>query len=185
MSDGYGEDRVRHVGAPAEKYEEVEARRGGTEGFGFLSLEDFDSGQRETTVELDLSNGRVGICKVTYEPNLMTDALTDQIQQLADDGDTLAAAEVFCQVVKAWGFTGPLTAQIIATDATGKVVRDETTGEPLWKRDLIVPAGETVPVRPQVIQYMRSDVIIGIWRKLNEEMNGGKSKKSQKRLRRR
>lgn len=168
----------------AEEPRRIDRRDDGRAAYGFLSVEDFDNGERTTAISFDLPGGRVGTMDVTYDPSLVTDALTEQIQVLAEEGDSLAAAEVFCRVVRNWGLRGPLSSQVIQIDAQGRPVYGKD-GKPVWEKREIVPPGQPVPLDPDIVQHLRTDITLGVWREINEDVNGGKARKSRRRSRRR
>lgn len=177
------EPDVEIIDAPAEKYADAEHRRESSgRQFGLLQISDYENESRSILAVIEMAGGRTANLNVTYDPARVNDSLNDQIRQLSEDGDALAAATIFCEVVTDWGVMGELTAKEIATDENDKVVRDEH-GAPVWKRRVIVPTGERVPLEPTVVQYVRSDVIIGIWQEIQKDASGGKSREKSKRRR--
>lgn len=139
--------------------------------FGTISVADFETAERQTRVTIELVGGKLATLNVTYDPSMVSDATSGLMQQMFDDDDQLAWSEVFCRTVLDWGLTGPLKATVMETDADGIIRRDDA-GRPFMQKRIIVPAGERVPLEPEIVQHIRSDVLMGIWRKITEEVTG-------------
>lgn len=136
---------------------------------------------REREAELDVLGLRL---RVRYDPSLVSDATDRRIQQLSRSGDELAAPRVFCQIVKAWDLHGPLTAIVDETDEDGNVLFDDD-GNPLEREEVIVPEGQVIPLRPDVIQHLPSEVFLAIWVALREDAYGVPTNRRSRRQSRR
>ena len=175
----------RNAGIPEEKLSEVERNRAARSqngaSWGTLTLADFEDESATDTFTFTLSNGKTITSRITYDPNKVNDAALGDIRELSDAGHTLAAAEVFCRTVKDWAVYGPLTADVLARDEKGDLRYDDHN-RPMFVRQEIVPVGEKVPLDPEVIQYMRSDIVLGIWSEINKAVtNQGKAQKDSRR----
>lgn len=165
-------DDVEYIDPPAEKVREIEQRRSGrSSGVGVLSVEDFEIEERSTVIEVEQLSGRVLKMSLTYDPSAMTERATQDIQDMAEDGDPLSMAELFCTTVTSWEFMGPLTAKVYARDERGRVVRDDN-GRPIQERFEVVPAGQPIPIDPEVLQYLPNAIVLGIWRAIGKEVSG-------------
>lgn len=136
-----------------------------------VSVADYEDEIRTANVKVELADGRVMPLTLTYDPNQVNDATDNRIFDYADAGDDLAAARVFCEIVQDWNMAGPLTALVPQYDEDGGVSWDDH-GNPLVSRQVIVDRGSKVPLDPEVIQYLRSGLVVAIWKSLREDAIG-------------
>lgn len=179
--DGYDDDDAEgqgpthiEVDAPARKYEEADQRRAKSKTFGALSVEDFDLDERSTTVSMALAGGRTGSLSVTYRPSELKDATTGAMRDMSDAGDYLAAAEIFCRTVTAWGLMGPIVSDVLVRGEDGKP--EYRDGRALWVKETFVERGDPVPLDPEIVQYCPQDVIVQVWAGLNADFTDRRKK---------
>lgn len=136
-----------------------------------VSLDEFAQGERETTLRVEIDGGKVVKVWVSYDPNLISDATDNRVQDLAEAGDDLAAARVFCEVVHDWNLAGPMVALLPDTDDDGEIVFDDAAN-PVMRKRTLVKSGEKVPLDPEIVQHLRSGVVLGFWKALREDAYG-------------
>jgi hypothetical protein len=136
--------------------------------------------QDEATTTIKLSNGRGGSIdiEVTYCPSEMTPEQTVQMQRRDNEGDTLAFVRLFAEIVKGWDLEGPLKADVLMTDDKGNpILSDE--GNEVFEKKTIVQSGETIPVEVDILKYMTTPTLVGIWRELIQEQNSPDPQRSR------
>lgn len=171
-------DRVRTL-RREEEYEEVTEEIAhdsrGANGHGprpaLVSLDEFAQGERETTLRVEIEGERVVKVWVSYDPNMISDATDNRVQALSEAGDDLAAARVFCEVVQDWNLAGPMVALLPDTDDDGEIVFDDHAN-PVMRKRTLVKSGEKVPLDPEIVQHLRSGVVLGFWKALREDSMG-------------
>lgn len=153
-----------------------------------ISLYDLHSDRK--TVTLDIAGGQL---TVTYKPNALTPArelalirqARDDVTREDDDDPEareLEAAEfninkqitTFCEVVEAWDFEGPLAVDKeglrldLPRDQQG-LLESQAFAESQGGK-IVVPAGETVPLRQEFLRILPSHFLMEVQRLINEDM---------------
>jgi hypothetical protein len=150
-----------------------------------------DLTQDRKTVTLELPGGDL---TVTYRPNQLTPArelaILRQAKSDADDdsdSDEIETAEyninrqisTFVDLVEAWDFEGPL-----AKDKTGArldIPKDHNAEAQAYAESqagtLMVPAGETVPIRAEFLKLLPSAFLMNLVGRINEDMRPNPKKR--------
>jgi len=132
-----------------------------------ISIADLATNRRTFTLHTE-----VGDVRVTYKPYEMTPAREAELTRLSDstlsdyedEGKDTAETEAgltkliaqFCTIVEAWDLVGPLS--------------DGTTG------DVIVEAGEPIPVNTKTLRYVSSYFMVQVLNALAEDARPKKTR---------
>lgn len=123
-----------------------------------ISMGDFAAARRTFTYETE-----IGGVQVTYRPYAMTPARESQIARIAaaeadpedakdvqetDQGLTKIVTQ-FCEIVEAIDMVGPVYRRL-----------DPRTGRGIG--DPVIPAGESVPIEPEVVRFFSNTFIVGV-----------------------
>jgi hypothetical protein len=108
----------------------------------------------------------------------MTPERTVQMQRRDDEGDTLAFVRLFTEVVKWWDLEGPLKADVLLTNDKGEPRLSET-GNEIFEKQIIVDSGENIPITVDVLKYMATPTLVGVWRELIQEQNSPDPQRSR------
>lgn len=136
-----------------------------------VSIADYTESRREAFLKAEMAQGRFVTLWIAYNPELISDATDQRIMDLAESGDRLAAARVFCEIVYDWNLAGPYHALVTEYDDDGEVSYD-ITGNPITRTKEIVPPGQKFPLDPEFIKYLSSQKFISIWTALREDAMG-------------
>jgi hypothetical protein len=123
------------------------------------SIADLVGSRKDLTVKMGAKR-----LDVAYDPNMVTMAESAKIMRQAEEGDPLAMGTRIERVLIEWDLTGPLEAEV-ETELEGD------DGEPVFKveRKTIVAAGEKVPLKADVIQYMPNKLLLTILTQVQED----------------
>jgi hypothetical protein len=107
--------------------------------------------------------GEEGFIAATYDPNMITPFTDKRMRALLDDGNTLAAGQMVCEVVKRWDLEGPVVGhRAIDVDIDG------VTKSVLEPYD-VVADGRPVPLDPDVVQHLPHKLILKVWQGVYED----------------
>lgn len=142
------------------------------------SVAEFVQDEATTTVKIRTASGGEIPVEITYRPSAMTADRTNQMTRRDAEGDNLAFLRLFEEVIVEWNVEGPLTADVLIVDDRGqpKLTAD---GNEQFERQVIVQAGQTIPIDPDVLKYMSTPTIVGVWRELMNEQNGPDPQRSR------
>jgi len=100
------------------------------------------------TIDIDFGHD---ILTVEYRPSAMVVASDDDDEDESEDGNPLA--ERICQVIVSWNAEGPIPYIETGGKAIGSIVAE----------------GQTIPLRPEVVQYIAVPALAGILTELNRD----------------
>ncbi len=125
------------------------------------SIADLVGSRKDLTIKM--GSGRL---MVAYDPNMVTMAESAKIMRQAEEGDPLAMGTRLERVLIEWDLVGPLEA-----DVETAVEGDEGDDDPTFavERKTIVAAGEKVPLKADVIQYLPNQLLLTILTKVQED----------------
>ena len=98
-----------------------------------LTLNNLVANQKTLTVEFEGGN-----LDVTYTPRKLSAAYLAKINDSLEEGDTLAMARLFCDIVTGWDIEGPLN--------------EEGDAE-------FVAAGELIPLEPEFVAWIPGPIL--------------------------
>jgi hypothetical protein len=134
--------------------------------------------QDEATTVIKLGKNKDIPVEIVYRPSQMTADRIDQMTRRDADGDSLAFLRLIEEVLVEWDIEGPLTADVLVTndDGTPKLSDD---GNEMFERQIIVKEGDLIPIDADVLKYMNSATIVGVWRELMQEQAGPDPRQSR------
>lgn len=105
---------------------------------------------------------------VVYRPRALTPALTERFQQMINAADAHASGVVLAEIVVSWTLTGPITGWRAVRDADGEHVKD-ADGHLQYEAYDVVPAGEPVPLDPNILRHVSTGAQMQLWMALQRE----------------
>ena len=138
------------------------------------SVAEFVTNDAETTLKIGKNEIPV---VVRYRPNEMTTSRLAEMDVRQEAGDMLAFLHMFEKVVIEFDLEGPLYGDVPVVDAKGNPVIEG--GDPVYERQEIVAAGDTIPVDAEILQYMSMPLLGMIWRGLAEDQSAPDPQKSR------
>lgn len=125
------------------------------------SIADLVGSRKDLTIKM--GSGRL---MVAYDPNMVTMAESAKIMRQAEEGDPLAMGTRLERVLIEWDLVGPLEADV-ETAADG----EDDDGDPVFttERKTIVAAGDKIPLKADVIQYLPNQLLLTILTKVQED----------------
>lgn len=134
--------------------------------------------QDEATTVIKLGRNKDIPVEITYRPSQMTADRIEQMQRRDDAGDSLAFLRLVEEVIVEWDIEGPLTADVLLVDDRGDAILSDN-GNEQFERQIIVKEGDTIPIDVDVLKYMNSSTIVGVWRELLQDQNGPDPQRSR------
>ncbi len=114
------------------------------------------------------------LTEIVYRPSLLTADRSDDFFDRLNENDVLAASYLLTgydagdALIVSWNITGPVMGRRAVQDAHGEDVTDER-GRPIREQYEAVAAGETVPLDAGVLRFLNVNVLLGLYRKLQED----------------
>ena len=134
--------------------------------------------QDEATTVIKLGKNKDIPVEIVYRPSQMTADRIDQMTRRDADGDSLAFLRLVEEVIVEWDIEGPLTADVLVTNEDGTPKLSDS-GNEIFERQIIVKEGDLIPIDTDVLKYMNSATIVGVWRELMQEQNGPDPRQSR------
>ncbi len=126
------------------------------------SIADLVGSRKDLTIKMGSAR-----LQVAYDPNMVTMAESAKIMRQAEEGDPLAMGTRLERVLIDWDLVGPLVADV-EVEIEGESDED---GEPAFtnERKTVVAAGDKVPLKADVIQYLPNQLLLTILTKVQED----------------
>lgn len=139
------------------------------------SVSEFVQNEAETVIKVGKRQTEI---KVRYKPSEITTARIEQMSTREREGDTTAFVQMLEEVLLEWDVEGPLYGDVPVKDDNGEEVFSDS-GNPLFERKEIVKSGQVIPLEAEILKYMSSPTLGGIWRELVSEQSAPDPQKSR------
>lgn len=153
--------------------------------FGVISVAEFDEREREAYLKLKFVGYPEQPLRVVYDPGMLTEETNAYMKDMAEDNDDRVLAQIICEALIDWDMYGPFPIMKTQYTEDGKILRDERN-RPVRKEVMLVPAGEKIPLEPEIVMHFKTAWLVQIWQKINADAMGDETANpnSRKRLRR-
>lgn len=140
--------------------------------------------EKRATVEIVAEDGSGDKTTVVYRPNLLNPKFFRKLDRYAENEDVLGAARILCNLIVEWDLKGELEDWIPVLDDDGEPTYDDD-GEEVGDFKVIVPAGDVIPLKPEIVAALPNVVTSKIFEAISENASPKATTKQSRRSRRR